>query len=156
MAGSSVIQQKINQQKQLFQAVMAPNSLKMITTQASKYCNALSSQKHSCLKEPQMPMLVVTSKMSVAVRTHKLQTTATMDKIIYVLVAPLSSLLSQVQPIRLMIVNLVVQVQFVAQQQQPQRAQLVTIVLRWQLMFTRSQVNLASILRRTLELETTT
>ena len=130
MAGSSVIQQKINQQKQLFQAVMAPNSLKMITTQASKYCNALSSQKHSCLKEPQMPMLVVTSKMSVAVRTHKLQTTATMDKIIYVLVAPLSSLLSQVQPIRLMIVNLVVQVQFVAQQQQPQRAQLVTIVLR--------------------------
>ena len=130
MAGSSVIQQKINQQKQLFQAVMALNSLKMITTQASKYCNALSSQKHSCLKEPQMPMLVVTSKMSVAVRTHKLQTTATMDKIIYVLVAPLSSLLSQVQPIRLMIVNLVVQVQFVAQQQQPQRAQLVTIVLR--------------------------
>ena len=130
MAGSSVIQQKINQQKQLFQAVMAPNSLKMITTQASKYCNALSSQKHSCLKEPQMPMWVVTSKMSVAVRTHKLQTIATMDRIIYVLVAPLSSLLSQVQPIRLMIVNLVVQVQFVAQQQQPQRAQLVTIVLR--------------------------
>ena len=130
MVGSSVIQQKINQQKQLFQADMAPNSLKMITTQASKYCNALSSQKHSCLKEPQMPMLVVTSKMSVAVRTHKLQTTATMDKIIYVLVAPLSSLLSQVQPILLMIVNLVVQVQFVAQQQQPQRAQLVTIVLR--------------------------
>ena len=130
MVGSSVIQQKINQQKQLFQAVMAPSSLKMITTQASKYCNALSSQKHSCLKEPQMPMLVVTSKMSVAVRTHKLQTTATMDRIIYVLVAPLSSLLSQVQPIRLMIVNLVVQVQFVAQQQQPQRVQLVTIVLR--------------------------
>ena len=130
MAGSSVIQQKINQQKQLFQAVMALNSLKMITTQASKYCNALSSQKHSCLKEPQMPMLVVTSKMSVAVRTHKLQTIATMDRIIYVLVAPLSSLLSQVQPILLMIVNLVVQVQFVAQQQQPQRAQLVTIVLR--------------------------
>ena len=130
MVGSSVIQQKINQQKQLFQAVMAPNSLKMITTQASKYCNALSSQKHSCLKEPQMPMLVVTSKMSVAVRTHKLQTTATMDRIIYVLVAPLSSLLSQVQPILLMIVNLVVQVQFVAQQQQPQRAQLVIIVLR--------------------------
>ena len=130
MAGSSVIQQKINQQKQLFQAVMAPNSLKMITTQASKYCNALSSQKHSCLKEPQMPMLVVTSKMSVAVRTHKLQTIATMDRIIYVLVAPLSSLLSQVQPILLMIANLVVQVQFVAQQQQPQRAQLVTIVLR--------------------------
>ena len=77
-----------------------------------------------------MPMLVVTSKMSVAVRTHKLQTTATMDRIIYVLVAPLSSHLSQVQPILLMIVNLVVQVQFVAQQQQPQRVQLVTIVLR--------------------------
>jgi uncharacterized membrane protein len=130
MVGSSVIQQKINQQKQLFQAVMAPSSLKMITTQASKYCNALSSQKHLCLKEPQMPMWVVTSKMSVAVRTHKLQTIATMDRIIYVLVAPLSSLLSQVQPILLMIVNLVVQVQFVAQQQQPQRAQLVTIVLR--------------------------
>ena len=130
MVGSSVIQQKINQQKQLFQAVMAPSSLKMITTQASKYCNALSSQKHLCLKELQMPMLVVTSKMSVAVRTHKLQTIATMDRIIYVLVAPLSSLLSQVQPILLMIVNLVVQVQFVAQQQQPQLAQLVTIVLR--------------------------
>ena len=156
MVGSSVIQQKINQQKQLFQAVMAPSSLKMITTQASKYCNALSSQKHSCLKEPQMPMLVVTSKMSVAVRTHKLQTIAIMDKIIYVLVAPLWSLHSQVQPIRLMIVNLVVQVQFVAQQQQPQRVQLVTIVLRWQQMFTRSQANLASILQRTLELETTT
>jgi hypothetical protein len=77
-----------------------------------------------------MPMLVVTSKMSVAVRTHKLQTTATMDRIIYVLVAPLSNLHSQVLQIRLMIVNLVVQVQFVAQQQQPQRAQLVTIVLR--------------------------
>ena len=130
MAGSSVIQQKINQQKQLFQAVMAPNSLKMITTQAFKYCNALSSQKHLCLKEPQMPMLVVTSKMSVAVRTHKLQTIATMDKITCVLVAPLLSPLSQVQQTLLMIVNLVGQVQFVAQQQRPQRAQLVIIVLR--------------------------
>lgn len=77
-----------------------------------------------------MPMLVVTSKMSVAVRTHKLQTIATMDKITCVLVAPLLSPLSQVQQTLLMIVNLVGQVQFVAQQQRPQRAQLVIIVLR--------------------------
>jgi hypothetical protein len=55
-----VILRKISQQKQLFQAVMAPNSLKMITTQAFKFCNALSSQKHLCLKELQMPMLVAT------------------------------------------------------------------------------------------------
>lgn len=121
--------QKINQQKQLFQVVMALSSLKMITTQAFKFCNALSSQKHLCLKELQMPMLVATLKMSGAVRTRKLQTTVTMDKITCVLVAPLSSLVSQVLQIRLMIVNLVVQVQFVAQLLQSQRAQKVTIAL---------------------------